>query len=257
MTNTGGRGMLAMQDAGRALFSPAFTTDSVSFAGSLDTVLTHQLFTLNNVPYTDANLNAFRTRYTAELSRRLAEPDAGHALPGVLDLLAALRNLGSPLPGTPTLVLDTPTLRVGSTPRPTPTPSSSPLSPTLAVLTGNFRTAGVMKLRACGIDPEWFTLGVFADDAPHSEARPALREHLVRVGLDRYHAHHGRHIAPARAVVIGDTPHDVQCGRAHGCRTLAVATGRYSTRELQAAGADRAVDTLADTQDILNWLQQP
>jgi phosphoglycolate phosphatase-like HAD superfamily hydrolase len=33
-------------------------------------------------------------------------------------------------------------------------------------------------------------------------------------------------------VVIGDTPHDVRCGRAAGVRTLAVATGGYGVEEL-------------------------
>jgi phosphoglycolate phosphatase len=54
--------------------------------------------------------------------------------------------------------------------------------------------------------------------------------------------------------VIGDTPHDVQCALAHGCRCLGVATGRSSVRELLAAGASRAVEDLSDTQGVLTWL---
>lgn len=242
MTDTGGGGMRAMQDAGRQLFSPTFTVENISFAGSLDTVLTHQLFTLNNVAITDANIASFRAAYAQHLAQRLATPGTCRALPGVLDLLAAIRALG------------TPTLRVGSSSSPSASPSASHHPPTLAVLTGNFADTGTMKLRACNIDPEWFSISVFADEVPHHHDRPALREHLVELGLKRYHDREKRPLTPRHAVVIGDTPHDVRCGKAHNTRTLGVATGRFSTSELLAAGADRAVENLADTADILDWL---
>jgi phosphoglycolate phosphatase-like HAD superfamily hydrolase len=64
----------------------------------------------------------------------------------------------------------------------------------------------------------------------------------------------GRTIDPSRAVIIGDTPHDVSCARAHGLRSLAVATGVFSVDQLGATGADRVVPSLADTTDILTWL---
>lgn len=224
MTDTGGGGMRAMQDAGRQLFSPTFTVENVSFAGSLDTVLTHQLFTLNYVAITDANIASFRAAYAQHLATRLATPGTSRALPGVLEILAALRQRD---------------------------PS------TLAVLTGNFADTGTMKLRACKIDPEWFSISVFADEVPHHQDRPALREHLVELGLKRYHQREQRPLTPRHAVVIGDTPHDIRCGKAHNTRTLGVATGRFSTTELLAAGADRAVENLADTRSILAWLVNP
>lgn len=224
MTDTGGGGMRAMQDAGRQLFSPAFTVENISFAGSLDTVLTHQLFALNNVAITDANIASFRAAYAQHLAQRLATPGTCRALPGVLEILTSLRQRD---------------------------PS------TLAVLTGNFADTGAMKLRACRIDPEWFSISVFADEVPHHQERPALREHLVELGLKRYHDREKRPLTPRHAVVIGDTPHDIRCGKAHNTRTLGVATGRFSTSELHAAGADRAVENLADTQSILAWLMNP
>ena len=47
-------------------------------------------------------------------------------------------------------------------------------------------------------------------------------------------------------VVIGDTPRDVQAAAAHGCLSLAVATGPYTVRQLQEAGATVAVEDLSD-----------
>jgi phosphoglycolate phosphatase-like HAD superfamily hydrolase len=49
-------------------------------------------------------------------------------------------------------------------------------------------------------------------------------------------------------VVIGDTPNDIDCGRAAGARTIAVATGPFGVDELRAHGADVALVNLADTQ---------
>ena len=46
-------------------------------------------------------------------------------------------------------------------------------------------------------------------------------------------------------VVIGDTPHDVSCGKAIGARTLAVATGpSYSLADLEACEPWKAVEEL-------------
>ena len=48
-------------------------------------------------------------------------------------------------------------------------------------------------------------------------------------------------------IVVGDTPYDIDCGRANGARTVAVATGPYSLAELQAHGPDVLLPDLADT----------
>ncbi len=48
-------------------------------------------------------------------------------------------------------------------------------------------------------------------------------------------------------VVIGDTPHDVSCGKAIGARTLAVATGPgYTLAELEACTPDLALESLPE-----------
>jgi phosphoglycolate phosphatase-like HAD superfamily hydrolase len=47
------------------------------------------------------------------------------------------------------------------------------------------------------------------------------------------------------ALVIGDTPRDVQAAHEVGVPVLAVATGRFSAEELRQAGADIVVDSLA------------
>ncbi|MFM7051906.1 MAG: HAD hydrolase-like protein, partial [Planctomycetota bacterium] len=81
-----------------------------------------------------------------------------------------------------------------------------------------------------------------------------LRRALTPVAIGRAAAHHGRGFEFGKVTVIGDTPLDVDCAKAHGCRSLAVATGPYPTETLQAAGADLAVTSLADTGAMLRWI---
>jgi phosphoglycolate phosphatase len=74
------------------------------------------------------------------------------------------------------------------------------------------------------------------------------------VGLERYREKHGRAIDPGLVTIIGDTPHDVACAKAHRCRSLGVATGIHKVEQLAAAGANHAVRDLSDTAGVLAWL---
>lgn len=108
--------------------------------------------------------------------------------------------------------------------------------------TGNFRPAGAMKLRHYGIDAYFDSVtGGFGEDSDQ-------RDVVIRKGIERL-----RHGLPhdARAIVIGDTPHDVAAARANGAFALAVATGRHSRAELAAAGAAAALDDLSDTGHVV------
>ncbi len=115
------------------------------------------------------------------------------------------------------------------------------------VLTGSWSNSGRLKLQAAGIDPEDFAVQAWAEDA---DTRPGL----VEVALQRWRDMGGTGDG-AQAIIVGDTPHDVRCGQAHGCRTLAVATGPVLRYELEAAGADRVVDDLEDLADLIGWLE--
>ncbi|MEO7191324.1 MAG: HAD hydrolase-like protein [Vicinamibacterales bacterium] len=59
-------------------------------------------------------------------------------------------------------------------------------------------------------------------------------------------------IVTGDVIVIGDTPLDVACARAHGAMALGVATGPYTVEQLTRAGADHAVESL-DEVDV-DWL---
>jgi phosphoglycolate phosphatase-like HAD superfamily hydrolase len=52
-------------------------------------------------------------------------------------------------------------------------------------------------------------------------------------------------------VVIGDTLHDITCGRSINARCVAVATGHSSINELSAGKPDVLIDTLETADPIL------
>jgi len=55
-----------------------------------------------------------------------------------------------------------------------------------------------------------------------------------------------------RIVIIGDTPADIECGRALGVRAIGVATGRYGVDELSSHSPAAVFPTLEDTRAVVD-----
>lgn len=218
LINTSKSGILSLLDAGRELFGPQFSVDRTEFAGRLDPLIIADLLRDNALPDTPANRQALRDGYRRNLTPRLAQPGVGRALPGVMELLKALH-------AHPDL--------------------------TLGLLTGNFADTGSIKLRACGIDPDQFSIAVWGDHSPHD---PPSRDHLPPLALTAFHQRRGRPLPAHHATIIGDTPYDVRCALASGMRCLGVATGSFSSRALTEAGAHHVVEDLSQTQSVVRWL---
>ena len=108
------------------------------------------------------------------------------------------------------------------------------------LLTGNLASTGRLKL-------ELFDLWRFFGAGGAFSVEGIDRAGIARRARDLAEQHAGRQLAGEQMVVIGDTPHDIACGKAIGARTVAVATGRvYTLAELQRAGPWRAFATLPD-----------
>ena len=116
----------------------------------------------------------------------------------------------------------------------------------VGLLTGNIARGAELKLDSAGLT-EHFVLGSYGSD--HEE-----REQLSRIALQRARDMWNPALCPENTVVIGDTPRDVDCGLAIGARTLAVATGSFSSSQLAKAGANRVVIDLTDTDEIVSYL---
>ena len=114
----------------------------------------------------------------------------------------------------------------------------------LGLLTGNLRAGAALKLRSAGIDMYRFRIGAFGSDHHHRPELPAIAQRRAREEL-------GLEIPGDAMVVIGDTPADIECGRAIGARALGVATGRYTVAELESHSPLAVFSTLADTEAVL------
>jgi phosphoglycolate phosphatase len=97
------------------------------------------------------------------------------------------------------------------------------------LLTGNTRAGAAAKLSHYGLD-RYFELGAYCEG-------PGERAEIARRALSLAGERLGSEPDPARVFVVGDTPHDVACGRAIGARTIGVASGSFSAAELEEAGA--------------------
>jgi len=96
------------------------------------------------------------------------------------------------------------------------------------LLTGNVAAGAEAKLRHYGL---WDFFGAGGAFSIEGSDRPSIARHARELA-----AQHGGETPPGeRMVVIGDTPHDVSCGKVIGARTVAVATGPgYSLEDLLA-----------------------
>ena len=113
----------------------------------------------------------------------------------------------------------------------------------LGLLTGNLSRGAEIKLRHYGVW-DYFEFGAYADD--HHD-----RNELGRFARERAKEKHGVEFAPEKIFVLGDTPHDIQCGRVLGAKTIAIATGGCSRGQLAAHQPDFLFDDLSDVKAVI------
>lgn len=115
-----------------------------------------------------------------------------------------------------------------------------------ALLTGNFRDGARLKLSCLGLW-DYFQFGAYSDDS-------ANRDALGPIVLSRAEESLGIKFPPDDVYVVGDTPHDIACGKAIGAKTIAVATGSCSFDELAALKPTYTFKNLSDTAALLKVL---
>lgn len=215
---TKGAGSRCLRRAGKIVFGDGFAWVDVT-VGMIDPQIFGQLAEHNAIDDAHTHLDRFRDTYLAELEAELARRREDVTLmPGILTLLDQLRR------------------RAGADG-----------DVTLGLLTGNYEAAAQIKLRAAGLDPGWFPVTAFAEDGKS-------RNDLPGVAMRRAADHTGAPFTADRVLVIGDTPRDIECAHANGCRAVSVATGRYSAQQLREHGGDLVCDSLADPTPLLDLL---
>ncbi len=215
LIRSGGAGVRALNTAVERLYGVANALAGVTFAGRTDRAIVGDVFRAIGVEATPAEVARVRAAYIEALHVEIKRP--------VVEPSCVLPGVSALLQALDTM----PDVRVG-------------------LLTGNFEPGAAVKLGHFDLW-ERFTFGAFGDD--HVDRR-ALVPVALAGALRAGHAIP----PPDRVVVIGDTPLDVDCAKAHGARAIAVATGPYDRATLAAAGADLVVDTFGDADDLIRWM---
>ncbi|MBI4962291.1 MAG: HAD hydrolase-like protein [Desulfomonile tiedjei] len=117
----------------------------------------------------------------------------------------------------------------------------------LGLLTGNIEQGARIKLEPHSLN-RFFPVGAFGDDGED-------RNGLLPVAVQRLSLEQGVIVDHSNCVVIGDTPRDVECAKANGAHSIAVATGPFAVEDLRQTGAELVLPDLSGTDDIVNWLR--
>lgn len=108
----------------------------------------------------------------------------------------------------------------------------------LGLLTGNWEGGARIKLSRFDLN-RFFAFGAFGDGQIDRVDLPPVAWHAAWAArAERY--------LPEETLIVGDSPLDVACARAHAVPVLAVATGWTAAERLAAAGAERVVTSLAE-----------
>jgi phosphoglycolate phosphatase len=212
---SGRAGLRAMTRAFAQAFGITDAFKDQHFGGRTDSYLISKALQAAGMPDTPDQHERFRQHYIALLAEEIDQPGSGYK-----GLMPGARELLEALHEHHELHL--------------------------ALLTGNFREAAEIKLRHFEIW-DFFEWGAFSDDA-------ADRNLLVPIACQRAETYDIPAEAIERVIVIGDTPHDIECARVAGARSIAVATGGFTVDQLRACGADAVLPDLADTGEVLKLL---
>jgi beta-phosphoglucomutase-like phosphatase (HAD superfamily) len=117
----------------------------------------------------------------------------------------------------------------------------------MGIATGSAREVALAKLEGAHLSG-YLTTGAYGDEASDRAA-------LVDRAVHQAGATYGRRFLRPNTVVVGDTPADVEAARAVGARVVAVATGRYSTDDLDDAGPDATFPDLTAADLVLRAIR--
>jgi phosphoglycolate phosphatase len=213
---SGGAGVRAMTQAFEAVFGVRDAFAGLAIAGRTDTFLVSRALIRANLADTPEEHERFRQVYIPTLVEEITRPGSGRR-----GVMPGVEDLLAALQRQPPFHV--------------------------ALLTGNFEPAARIKLSYFGL-AEFFVWGAFGEES-------ADRNELGRLAIERAATQAVPPEARARAVIVGDTPHDIECARAVGARAIAVATGSYAAAELEHAGADVVLPDLSDTTRVLELLR--
>lgn len=108
----------------------------------------------------------------------------------------------------------------------------------LGLVTGNLEAAAHIKLHRAHLN-RFFSFGGYGSDSSD-------RAELTRIALRRAELVYGEPVAREQAIVVGDTPHDVEAAHAAGLECVGVGSHNFDVEQLRAAHADYAIVSLEE-----------
>jgi len=214
---TGGAGGVAFAEAFREVFQLAEFPEGISFAGRSDRAIAYDIMQRSEIEPSEENWQRFFAEFRQRLENVLVACE-GKVLPGVVALLDTLQ---------------------------------ANEHTAIGLLTGNSDFGAQAKLAAYGLEGR-FAFGGYGNERTERndiavDARRAAEAFVTSSSV----ASAGGEAALCGAMVIGDTPADIACGRAIDAFVVAVATGGSSMDELAACAPDLLLEDLADTEALL------
>ena len=209
-----GAGRRAFVRAIEAVFGWPDEIGYVNFSGNTDLNVLAQVMAAHGRELTEADAARFFNHLPSELERAAAEPGGDRVI------YPGVRELLARLTAMPDVVL--------------------------ALVTGNIEACARIKLRQFELHNH-FVLGAFGNEY-------ADRGRIAGLALERALAA----MPPGQLVraryLVGDTPFDIAAAKSSEALSIAVATGKFTVKELRAAGADHALPDLGDTTQVLRLL---
>jgi phosphoglycolate phosphatase len=213
LTHLDGATRRAFDAAYMRLFGIHAEVGSLKLHGRTDPIIFRELHELSGLTgNSEQDFARFREIYLEELPKSIAATERAHVLPGVIDLLDALEQRKS--------------------------------DAALALGTGNMEAGARTKIGFFDLN-RYFPVGGFGD-VHHS------RHLIMRDAVSNSERYYRRTFDPAQTWVIGDTPHDIEGGKAVGLKTMGVATGgAFSYEDLVNSDADVVLRNFANTKEVL------
>lgn len=214
LISTGHAGEFALKDTMRAMIGGEPDLTGIEIAGRTDRSITMQILRKHDIEPKVERVTQFLDSYVEALTRRLPER----------------RPFGSVYSGILPILEEVdrrPDLAQG-------------------LVTGNLHRGARLKLEHYDVF-HYFEFGAFADDGHDRNCLPPLAK-------ARAEARYNVSFSPSSIFIIGDTPHDIACGKAIGARTVGVATGNYTVSQLAESGADIVFADLSDTRAFFAFI---
>jgi phosphoglycolate phosphatase len=108
----------------------------------------------------------------------------------------------------------------------------------LGITTGAVEAAANIKLARANLN-RFFSFGGYGSDSTD-------RGELTRIALNRATLVYGEPVTPEQAIVVGDTPHDVDGAHAAGMACVGVGSHNFDVDQLRAADADYVIVSLTE-----------